>query len=350
MINKPKIAFVGAVPFNLIFGGGETQQLKTMAALKALGVAVEFYDRSARAFEYEIVHVFGCHYWNYQLAHLAKSKGAKIVLSPISYNPCPSRAYKMWRHFDRFVPMDTTFRLHRKMVDLADVLLPNSVIEGDYIHEFFGADKSRMKVVPYGADPRFTAASPRQFVEKYGLEDFVLCVGKIEPRKNQVNLAKAMGGGKHKLVVIGEGIPNRRDYFSEFKSVVDAHDNITHIDFLPHDSDLLASAYAACRVHVLLGTNETPGIVNLEAGLAGANLVVANCPPVREYLSGFAEYCDPAVIGDIQRAIAAACSKPRSTALRDRILTEFTWEIAAQRTKAAYDDILKSVPIGAGRQ
>ena len=334
-----KVAFLGAVPFSLIFGGGETQLINTMNALKNEDVDVEFFDYWDRYYTCDILHVFGCHHWSLPLAMLAKTKGIKIALSTISYNPKPGLPYKLWRYIDPLVPVDTTYRLSRKLISIADVLLPNSQSEAYYLKRFFHADDSKIKVIHNAADLRYANGSPEQFIKRYGLENFVLCVGKIEPRKNQLKLVKALEGTDIKLVLIGSPIPQRIDYFNDVLEVIKRSTNILHIESVPHNSDLLASAYAASKVHVLLGENETPGIVNLEAGIAGANLVVAECPPVREYLGDFADYCRSDCAGSILGAISKALSKPKTTHLKELIIKNYTWQITAQRTLDAYKTI-----------
>ena len=124
-----KVAFLGAVPFNLIFGGGETQLLNTMAALRKLGIDVTFWDNFDRNYKCDILHIFGCHYWLFKTASLAKLKGIKLVISPISYVPSVKFYYKIWKCLDKFVPVDTTFRLHRKLLSIADLVLALNSME-----------------------------------------------------------------------------------------------------------------------------------------------------------------------------------------------------------------------------
>jgi glycosyltransferase involved in cell wall biosynthesis len=112
-----------------------------------------------------------------------------------------------------------------------------------------------------------------------------------------------------------------------------------HIEFLPYDSDMLASLYAGAKVHVLLGQNETPGIVNLEAGLAGANLVVGDCVPVREYLKEYALYTDYNSIDDIKEKVVNAYNSKRDTRVSKFIENNYTWNVVAEKTLLAYKSI-----------
>jgi glycosyltransferase involved in cell wall biosynthesis len=337
-----KIAFVSAVPFSILFGGGETQLLYTKDHLESLNVDVKLFDNWDRDFNCEILHFFGCNYWNYHIALLAKKRGIKIALSTISYSEKVSFGYRMWKYIDRFIPVATTYGLNRRFVKLADCLLPNSNAEADFLEKHFNAQRSKIQVVPNAADFRFSTADSNDFFNAFGLRDFVLCIGKIEPRKNQLLLAETLIDSGLQLVFIGDAISENLDYYNQFRKIVEQSKNIVHIKSLPYDSNLLASAYASCKVHVLLGTNETPGIVSLEASLAGANIVVADCKPVREYFGDHVIYCKSLSVEDIKEAIFRAYKKPKTENTRAYVMKNFNWNVVAEKTLSAYKKILKN--------
>jgi glycosyltransferase involved in cell wall biosynthesis len=331
----------GAVPFNLIFGGGETQLINTMDALKKLDVDVDYYDFWDKDLECDILHIFGCHHWMYHWAHLAKKKGIKIALSTIAYTPEKmTLKRKLFDKVEPLLPVDTTYGMARKLIQISDILLPNSYEEEKYLINMLNAKNKEIKVIPNATDIRYKYSNPEPFKEKYQVSDYVLCVGKIEPRKNQLLLVKALENTNIPLVIIGSYIPNNRDYYKEVVDIIDKNENMMHIEYLPFDSELLSSAYAGAKTHVLLGKNETPGIVNLEAGLAGANLVVGDCSPVREYLKDFAEYCDLESSADIKEKIYKAYNKEKSNELKLFIEQNYTWDRVGKMTLDAYKSIL----------
>lgn len=338
-----KIGVIGAVPFNLIFGGGETQMINTMDAIKKQGVDIGYYDLWNKDYSCDIVHIFGCHDWLYKWVSLAKNKGFKIALSTIAYSQTRmTLKRRLYDQFDGMLPVDTTYRLNRRLIQIADILLPNSEEEGRYLDEMLGASNKKKMVIPNAADLRYKTADKSAFVKEYGLDDFVLCVGKIEPRKNQLNLVKALKGTEIPLVLLGSFIPNNKEYYNEVCEIVNACPNMHHIEFLPYDSDMLSSLYASAKMHVLLGESETPGIVNLEAGLAGADLVVGDCIPVREYLKDYATYVDYTNITSIRETILNVYQKKeRNNGLSNFIEMNYTWEIVAKKTIKAYQAILE---------
>lgn len=336
-----KIGVIGAVPFNLIFGGGETQAINTMKYLKDMGVDIDFYDLWNKNYQCDILHIFGCHDWLYKWASLAKQKNIKVVLSTIAYSKEKmTLKRKLYDTFDHFLPLDTTYRMNRKLIQVSDILLPNSQEEARYLDEIMGAKNKKKMVIPNATDLRYKDASPEAAIKEYGVKDYVLCVGKIEPRKNQLQLVKALEATDIPVIILGSYIPNEKWYYDEVLKIIYRNPNMQHIEFLPYDSDLLASLYAGAKVHALLGRNETPGIVNLEAGIAGANLVVGDCVPVREYLKDYALYADYNSIDDIKKKVMKAYTCERNSKVSTFIENNYTWKVVAEKTLKAYEEVL----------
>lgn len=338
-----KIGVIGAVPFNLIFGGGETQTINTMKYLKEINVDIDFYDLWNKDYECDILHIFGCHDWLYKWASLAKQKHIKVVLSTIAYSKERMTVKrKLYDVFDRMLPLDTTYRMNRKLIQISDILLPNSQEESRYLDEIMGAKNKKKMVIPNATDLRYKNSSPEDAIQKFGVKDYVLCVGKIEPRKNQLQLVKALEGTNIPVIILGSYIPNEKWYYNKVLNIIERNSNMQHIEFLPYDSSMLASLYAGAKVHVLLGRNETPGIVNLEAGIAGANLVVGDCIPVREYLQDYALYADYNSLKDIREKVVMAYKADRNPKISEFIEKNYTWKVVAKKTFEAYKYVMEN--------
>lgn len=103
----------------------------------------------------------------------------------------------------------------------------------------------------------------------------------------------------------------------------------------------MAGAYAAARVHALVSWYDTPGLVSLEAALAGCKLVSTNRGSAVEYFGELAYYCDPGNLNSVCEAIYKAWSAPKNNLLKERVLQNFTWEKAARQTIEAYKRVLE---------
>ena len=101
------------------------------------------------------------------------------------------------------------------------------------------------------------------------------------------------------------------------------------------DADM-ANAYAAARTHALVSFYETPGLASLEAVLAGATIVATDRGSPREYFGDSAFYCQPTDLGSIKAALSAAYAAKPDPALKQRVLSEYSWARTAAATIEGY--------------
>ncbi len=353
-------------------GGYRTQVLETRRHLKAAGLHIDVSSAlEPGLIGYDLVHIFSMAPENCaQCAH-ARRCGTPVVLSPIYWNerefharqaslywpgrllPVVLRTGRTWeaalaayRVLLGRMPLGAFWdelacggaRLKRQALEAADVLLPNSEAEMRVLEHDFGLTRRRHVVVPNGVDVAFASADPSPFADRFGLRDFVLCVGVITARKNQLALIRALKGSGLRLVLIGR--PNVSSLYYE-KCRREADETVTFLDLMPHED--LPAAYAAARVHVLPSWFETPGLASLEAGLAGCQVVTTDRGSTREYFGDLAYYCDPADVGSIRTSVMSAFHERavrRQERLKNQILWHFTWEKAAEATLAAYRTVL----------
>lgn len=373
MVNSP-----GAVRFR---GGDLVQMRKTAAALKSFGVDVtESLSTKPETAGFDLAHVFNLRTLDstYPTVTHLKKAGLPVVLSPIYLNPSLAlwatrmittffRAAKTNEELDRLLTDLKNHTLKAKLADgtvmtadspnrprpdydslqkailaQVDYLLPNSVLEMHHLMRTLRVCDRPFTVVPYATDPLvFLDPDPRPFVHKYGIRDFVLQVGRIEPSKNQLLLAYAMREVDLPLVLIGGNL--QRGYLEWCKK-----HGPKGMKILPHLSPAeLRSAYAAARVHILPSWMETCGMVTMEAALANCNVVCSVAGFEIEFYKDFAYYCDPADVGSIRTTVIQAFKNyhkdaPRRLELKQRILSEYTWPKVAETTFKAYRRVLEA--------
>jgi len=230
---------------------------------------------------------------------------------------------------------------------LADAILPNSNAEiGMLRKEFKIPVSAKLYVIPNAADDRFYYARPETFADKYGLCDYVLYVGRIEPRKNVLSLVRALRNEKDlTLVILGSDNPMETDYVKKVREEARRTEAKTlFIGPLSHESEMLASAYAAAKVFALPSWFETPGIAALEAALAGANVVITDRGGTKEYFKEYAAYVDPSSLDAIRKGVLNSYHADRNSKLKEHVLKNYSWEIVAKKTLKAYTDALSSTP------
>ena len=250
-------------------GGGENQLVQTGRHLEAQGVSVRpFLPWTDRLESARLIHLFGMSREGLELARVARARGVPVVLSPICwYDPRSLAALAGSRigavrdlakwAVHRAAPGWPTWR--RDLLSLADAILPNSHAEAHQLVELFSADPDRIRVVHNGVEPRFERATPDLFHDVYGEREFVLFVGRIEPRKNVMGLIRATRTAGLRLVVIGDAPPGQEGYLNACRDL--GGGRVQWLPSVDHDDPRLASAYAAARVVALPSWFETPGLV-----------------------------------------------------------------------------------------
>lgn len=338
-----RACFVPHIPFGLIHGGAEVQAERTLQELNAQGSQAFWLDFTDTQLlkHTDVFHFFGASaefgFW----VHSAVPE-RPVVVSSIFYES--SRLRRLAWRYERVLP-GTTPRTVYRLLREATLLLPNSHAEAKQLHELFGVEENRMRVVPNGVDTDFVGTDPVAFRRRYLPEwpldaPFVLCVGRIEKRKNPLLLAQACQAAGVPLVLVGQLAPNTDlAYQRRLLELVAAHsDRLKYLGQLPRSE--LPDAYAAAAVHVLLSTWETPGLSSLEAGLNGCNLVVGDCAPVRDYFDGIATIVHQDA-SSVRAGVERALAMPRNgQGQAEAIARQYTWDRVARLTAEAYREAI----------
>ncbi len=329
-------------------GGGEIQLLNTKKALEEKGVEVKLFDQwNDRLEDFDILHIFGSVKDCIGLMRTAKNKGVKIVLSTIFYSNFKRAIYEsgrarakvdlLFRHLIKLVlPNFPSGR--RETMLLADALLPNGNAEKSQLIRLFAMPAKKIFVVPNGVDKVFKDANPDLFMKRHNIADFSLAVGRIEPRKNQLNLIRAFNKIRKNLVIIGDPVSDYPDYYKKCKDT--ASENIYFLKGIDHEDPLLASVYAASSLFIVPGWFETPGLAALEAGLAGTKIAVTKYGCTKDYFLDFVKYFDPSSINDIIKAVEISYRKQAMPGLWAHIHNNYTWDKVADATLNVYKKVI----------
>jgi len=346
-------------------GGDTTQVLMTAKYLRELGVKVDIkLANEVQTFErYDILHLFNiirpddilpfiCHttipicistiFVDYTEYEKSERKGLSGVLFKVLNSDQIEylKAMARWvKNGDKIKSKYYLLRGHRaamkKVAKHATLLLPNSDSEASRFFEHVGLSFPYRKIV----NAIDTAIFNNNVIPNEQYRDHILCVGRIEGRKNQLNLIKALINTDLHLTIIGKPSPNHIEYYDACKSFAAAAKNIHFIE--QHKSqEELAGIYKAAKVHVLPSWFETTGLSSLEAGVMGCNIVVTAKGDTEEYFGDLAYYCTPDDISSIKNAIVNAFNNPVNPMLKSYILNHYKWQHTAQQTLDAYKAIL----------
>lgn len=324
---------------------------------------------------YDIIHIFNIQRLSETayFVKLAKRYNKKIVISPIyadfssleekgrsSYyklikNLLPKNLFNLAKDTNRVIKglsyaaflkenIHSFDKLFKNTLNACDCILPNSIAEKDYLKSFV-TDESKITVIRNGVDENLltSAMDALEFRQKYkvNFDKFVLCVARIDERKNILNLLKATYNDSNiKIVLIGKVYPTHKEYYKKclkyMKSGKVIHINAT----LPQNE--ICGAYKCAHTHALVSWLETPGLASLEAGLFGANLVIGKCNSTKEYFENYAYFCESGNLSSIYNAIKQSLNDERNHLKADEFIkTSYLWKKIAQEYFQVYSNLLK---------
>ncbi len=362
-----KVLFQSRKTLFSVPGGDTTQILKTKEYLEKLGVSVDIsLELTPNVSEYDIVHVFNLMRPQelYLQVKNAKKYGKKVALSTI-YGPYEEYEKKARGGILQFVNKFLSItqieylkvivrailnfeinkgtiiyllnghkRLQKKIIKMVDVFLPNSHSEMLRVANDFNLQEYKYVSVANAVDINkfdYDRVVVDEEFNKY--KDCILCVSRIEGRKNQLNIIRACKDLPYKFVFIGKAGANFKKYYEQCK--IEANDNMFFLGQIEHNK--LPQFYKLAKVHILASWMETPGLSSLEAGIMRTNVVVTKKGDTEDYFKNFAFYCEPDDLDSIRKAVIDAYNAPFNNDFYERIVSNYKWEDTAIQTLEGYN-------------
>jgi len=314
--------------------GDSIQLSKTMEYLMKKGLQIEVSsDPRANLEKYDLIHLFNTIRIEdtYQFYRNARRFNQKIVISPIYWN------YIKYIELNKRTEIlhykwHQQNKIRKEVLQNVNLILPSSLLEMQEIKKEFEVDIP-YRIIPNGVDRIFEEDNRKDFYKLYKLEEFILCVGRISPHKNQLSLSKISNKLKIPLILVGP--INDISYYYE---CLKYNKEIIYVPKVDHHE--LSSFYSAAKAHVLVSWYEIPGLVSLEAGLSGCNIVTTEDGSTREYFKDFALYSTHENIDDIETKIIKAINSNKNDNLKEHIKSNYLWDVIAEKLIDAYLSII----------
>lgn len=260
-----------------------------------------------------------------------------------------------FERFPHFYPKMVTKRLSaltRRGVKQAKLILSISEYTKQELVDCYGEDPNRIRVTHLGVSDRFRPVEDREQVQavraKYGLQDdYILYVGKVEPRKNLKRLIQAYHllrrdrGVRHKLAIVGMWSYLNDDVRPAIASL-GLQDHVIIVGEVERaDLPLL---YNGASLFTYVSLMEGFGIPPIEAMACGIPVVVSNSTSLPEIVGNagiYADPLDPASIADgLYRGLTDDAFRTELIANGFQRAKRFTWRATAEATARAYEEAL----------
>jgi D-inositol-3-phosphate glycosyltransferase len=240
-----------------------------------------------------------------------------------------------------------------EVVGCSDVILASSAEEVRQLVDHYGAEASRIEIVPPGVDHAYFSPGPRAAARRItglGYGPVLAFVGRIQPLKGldvAVASLAALGRPDARLVVVGGA--SGPDGLSEERRIRGLADDLglaRHVHFIPpQPHHQLAAWYRAADVVVMPSRSESFGLVALEASACGIPVVAANVGGLRSLVdhgrTGYlVESRDPDTYAGHVAAILddSLLAAKMSVAATERSWS-YTWSATAARLRRVCDDL-----------
>jgi glycosyltransferase involved in cell wall biosynthesis len=190
-------------------------------------------------------------------------------------------------------------RFYKELAKSCDYFIPQSQKEMDLL--FPQRDYKEFELVFNGCNfAGVVEEKSNIFVDTHKINDYIICVGRIQANKNQLFLAYALRETEIPLVLIG------REFQQGYLKLCQDLGNNQVYHFEDVSSDMLLSALQNARLFVLPSFSEVSPLSSIEAAMIGVPVVLTQNSGQDEQFKDAFYYCDPWDPENIKEVIVKA--------------------------------------------
>ena len=315
------------------------------------------------------VDVVHCHTWYTHLAGclVKQLTGARLVLTTHSLEP-----HRPWKVEQLGTAYNASSWVERTAYQNADGVIAVSASMRDDVHELYGVDREKIRVIHNGIDLHQYRPMPNpEVLAKYGVapdKRFVLFVGRITRQKGIIHLVEAIRSIHSGVqVVLCAGAPDTPEIGREMadrveRARLESDNPIIWIPEIVPKEEIIA-LYTHASLFICPSVYEPFGIINLEAMACGTPVVASAVGGIIEVVvpgktgllvpvdaEGGADFepKDPAQFAhDLADAINKLLDDPErlkemGARSRERVEHFFSWTSIARWTMDFYWDLVQA--------
>lgn len=242
---------------------------------------------SSKGLQYDLIH---SHYW---MSGLAAEKLAQIWRVPViqMFHTLGKLKQKVAQNSEE-AEGDYRIQGESRVIEMADRIVASTSTERQQLEKLYGADPSKIKVIPPGVDlHHFYPIPPDEAKEYVGIpleKRMLLFVGRIEPLKGIKTLLKSLAilrqkgqtGEKLCLAIIGGDLSDdpaqesqEMSLLKELREQYQLQDMVTFLGKRSQDS--LPYYYSAAEMLIMPSHYESFGMVALESMACGTPVIAS---------------------------------------------------------------------------
>ena len=248
---------------------------------------------------------------------------------------------------DRSHGYEQRVKIETELIGCSDVILSNSSFEMEQLDTLYGADPSRIEIVPPGVDHSiFSPASKKEARQLLNLKEqpTLLFVGRIQPLKGvdlAISTLSELGHRDAQLVLIGSSSgpdgPTEERRIRQMVEELGLKNRVLFVE--PQSHEKLVDWYRAADVVLMPSRSESFGLVALEAAASGVPVVASKVGGlqtiIEDGLSGYLiDDRDPCSYADHVYKIISDTEKAKEMSIQAVNKSKsFTWSVTAARLR-----------------
>ncbi|HUD46893.1 MAG TPA: glycosyltransferase family 4 protein [Candidatus Baltobacteraceae bacterium] len=327
---------------SLMTGGLQVQAVETWKALSALGggMTAELFDWSKTDTPCDLYHFISLPPHLNKIAELVREAGRPYVVTLVLgglRNPFQLRLRAArWRIGSVIRGGNESDRAVAGAASCVTI----TEADAEVIRVMFRVDRRKISVISNGVPDAFFKCTADAWREAYGDRRFVLCVGAVQQRKNQLLLAQACNRLKLPLVLLGPVLPGQSDYARQVGEAMRENEPVggRWLQHLRNEDPLLQSAHAACRMFALVSSEETQPLSVMQAMAARKPVLLLKAAYAEDKL--FREL--PQARSSDLETVADALKQVWESGQATELSPDYTWGSVARQLQTIYNHALNS--------
>jgi glycosyltransferase involved in cell wall biosynthesis len=286
-------------PHFFSYGGFDIQMNRVIEMTNRRQIIAKKVDLWSRKETFDIAHFWGAADFHRLNMRLCKENKIKVVVSGLFPQKILKNRLKI-----KLLETIRGLTRNKSVIYNADIVTVINEDQADVVANYYGYPREQIKIIPTILDDELFMnheAGPTE-------EAFVLCVGTIFSRKNQLVLAKACAELGIKCVFVGRFDSREPLYRQQFLEIVHSSNGLIN-----HAEDISAgelyTLYMQCGVVACLSLVETEPAVILEAMHFQKPIIASNLPFAKNPKFKGIKLCDQNSVDSVKKALISSLEK-----------------------------------------